>query len=100
MKGFNRAKEIAKIDSNLQDILKNKVFRREAILLLLSGLKTLGFTESLSCLEKESGIHLPLGFGEEFKEYVLQGRFDQALGNIEISINQKESFKRKTNPRK
>jgi hypothetical protein len=80
MNGFNRAQELTKIDSYIQDILKKKNFRREAILLLLSGLRTLGFKESLSCLQKESGIHLPSGFAEEFKEFVLQGRFDQALG--------------------
>jgi hypothetical protein len=80
MNGFNRAKEISEIEGNLQNIIQNEDFRKEVLLMLLSGLKTFGFKESLSCLEKESGVALPLGFSEQFKEFVLQGSFDEALG--------------------
>ena len=81
MNTFNQASELSQIETNIHSILQNKPFRHELITLLLSGLRTFGFKASLHQLEQESGVKLPSGFSDEFKEFVLQGRFDQALGN-------------------
>ena len=84
MNRLNQAKEISQIDGNIEKILENSEFKKELVMVLLSGLRRMGFRESQQQLEKESGVSLPSGLSEEFKEFVLQGRFDQALGRIHL----------------
>lgn len=82
MNGLNKAEELSQIEGNIEAFLKNDEFRKELVFVLLSGLRRFGFTKSLKLLEEESGLALPSGFSAEFKDFVLQGRFDQALGTV------------------
>jgi ribonuclease HIII len=100
MNGLNKAREIAEIETNIQEFLKNEEFRKELTIVLLSGLRRFGFTKSMETLEQESGLRLPSGFSPEFKEFVLQGRFDQALGKPLEKSNCKVSCRKNNETRK
>ena len=81
MLGFWTTKELCELEGNLSLLFSNPQFKDELTLILLSGLSQLGFNKTKSALEEESGMKLPTAFGNDFKEFVMQGRFDQALGN-------------------
>ena len=80
MFGFWAAKELQALEANVEPLLEDDQFRKELTMVLLAGLKRLDYPQSFQLLEKESGLQLPEPFRDDFKEFVRQGRFDQALG--------------------
>ena len=94
MIGYCAGKDLEKLESNLDSILDNEELQKELTVIMLSGLKRLGFKKSLKSLEVESGIELPRPFGEDFREYVLQGRFDQAIGAIKDKAGPEDLHRR------
>lgn len=84
MFGFWAAKDLSTLEGDLSFLFKDSEFQRELTLILLAGLQRLGYDKSRESLEQESGLKLPGSFGKDFREFVLQGRFDQALGKTFI----------------